>query len=233
MQRAQQRGQDDHVPQRSEPNDEWPRSLSVHTVVTIALSSEYAPAMGRTQSRLSVANAGQSRCDAGECAVGRLLPAKIAAGNRTTAGGAMPWWGWLVVGAVLLAVEMFVLDAQFYLVFLGVAAAVVGLLGLAGLGGPDWVQWLVFAALALVAMVAFRRRVYERVRGRTGTVEERLTLGDRVVIPARLEPGQTCRVNYRGSSWTARNVDQLAIDAGKEAVIAHIDGLTLHVRTAG
>jgi inner membrane protein len=46
----------------------------------------------------------------------------------------------------------------------------------------------------------------------------------------RLEPGQTCRAEYRGSSWTARNIDQQAIDAGKEAVIAHVDGLTLHVR---
>lgn len=144
----------------------------------------------------------------------------------------MAWWGWLVAGAVLLAVEMFVIDAQFYLVFLGVAAALVGLLGLAGIGWPEWAQWLTFAGLALVAMVGFRRRVYELVRGRTGVVEERLTLGDRVVVPARLEPGQTCRVAYRGSSWTARNVDERAIEAGREAVIAHIDGLTLHVRAA-
>jgi membrane protein implicated in regulation of membrane protease activity len=50
------------------------------------------------------------------------------------------------------------------------------------------------------------------------------------VIPVRLEPGQSCRTEYGGSSWTARNVDQQAIDAGKEAVIAHVDGLTLHVR---
>jgi membrane protein implicated in regulation of membrane protease activity len=144
----------------------------------------------------------------------------------------MPWWGWLVAGAVLLAVEMSVIDAQFYLVFLGVAAALVGLLGLAGLDWPQWAQWLTFAALAVLAMVGFRRRVYELVRGRTGIVEQALTLGDRVVIPARLEPGQTCRVQYRGSSWTARNVDELPIDAGREAVIARVDGLTLHVRAA-
>jgi inner membrane protein len=142
----------------------------------------------------------------------------------------MAWWGWLVVGALLLAVEMFVIDAQFYLVFLGVAAALVGLLGLAGIGMPEWAQWLSFAVLSLVTMVGFRRRLYELVRGKTGRVEERLTLGDRVVIPARLEPGQSCRVEYRGSSWTARNVDQLPIDAGKEAVIAQVEGLTLHVR---
>ena len=97
---------------------------------------------------------------------------------------------------------------------------------------PAWQQWLVFAVLSIVAMVAFRERVYQLVRKRTGHVEQPLTLGDRVVIPARLEPGQSCRVEYRGSTWTARNVDQQAIEAGKEAVIAHVDGLTLHVRAA-
>ena len=54
----------------------------------------------------------------------------------------MTWWGWLVLGIGLLGVEMFVIDAQFYLVFIGVSAAVVGLLGLAGIGMPEWLQWL-------------------------------------------------------------------------------------------
>jgi inner membrane protein len=142
----------------------------------------------------------------------------------------MPWWGWLVMAAALLSVELFVIDAQFYLVFLGVSAALVGLLSLADGTIPAWQQWLAFAGLAIATMLAFRDRVYQLVRKRTGHVQERLTLGDRVVIPVRLEPGQSCRAEYRGSSWTARNVDQQAIDAGKEAVIAHVDGLTLHVR---
>ena len=144
----------------------------------------------------------------------------------------MPWWGWFVLAAALLAIELFVIDAQFYLVFLGVSAALVGLLYLAGADGalPAWQQWLAFAVPSIVTMVAFRDRVYQLVRKRTGHVEQRLTLGDRVVIPVRLEPGQSCRTEYRGSSWTARNVDQQAIDAGKEAVIAHVEGLTLHVR---
>ena len=43
----------------------------------------------------------------------------------------MPWWGWFVLAAALLSFELFVIDAQFYLVFLGVSAALVGLLGLA------------------------------------------------------------------------------------------------------
>jgi membrane protein implicated in regulation of membrane protease activity len=144
----------------------------------------------------------------------------------------MPWWGWFILAAALLAFELFVIDAQFYLVFLGVSAVLVGVLDLADGDMAAWQQWLAFAALSLVTMIAFRDRVYQLVRKRTGHVQQPLTLGDRIVIPVRLEPGKTCRADYRGSSWTARNVDQQAIDAGKEAVIAHIDGLTLHVRAA-
>ena len=35
----------------------------------------------------------------------------------------MPWWGWIVLGAALLAAES-VVDAQFFLVFFGAAALI-------------------------------------------------------------------------------------------------------------
>ena len=38
----------------------------------------------------------------------------------------MTWWGWMILGAILLGAELFSIDAQFYLVFLGLAAAFVG-----------------------------------------------------------------------------------------------------------
>ena len=41
----------------------------------------------------------------------------------------MAWWSWCIFGVVLLGVELFAVDAQFYLVFAGLAAIVVGLLG--------------------------------------------------------------------------------------------------------
>lgn len=144
----------------------------------------------------------------------------------------MPWWGWMIVAVLALAVEMFVFDAQFYLVFFGISAAIVGLFGLSGINLPDWAQWLALSILAVASMVTFRKRAYELVHRRTGHVEQRLTVGDRVTVPVRLEPSQTCRVDYRGSSWTARNVDERPIEAGHEAIIARIDGLTLMVRSA-
>ncbi|HWK51774.1 MAG TPA: NfeD family protein [Steroidobacter sp.] len=142
----------------------------------------------------------------------------------------MAWWAWMIVAAISLAFEMFVLDAQFYLVFFGISAAIIGFLGLTGVNLPDWAQWLSLSVLAIVSMVTFRKRAYNLVRNRTGHVEERLTVGDRVTVPVRLEPSQTCRVDYRGSSWTARNVDETTIEAGREAVIARVDGLVLLVR---
>ena len=144
----------------------------------------------------------------------------------------MPWWSWLILGVIALAVEMFVFDAQFYLVFFGISAGAMGILALLGVGMPEWTQWLVFSILAVVTMVSFRQRLYMMVRGRTGHVEERLTLGDRVTVPVRLEPSQSCRVDYRGSSWTARNIDDRSIEAGREAVIARVDGLILLLRAA-
>ncbi|GFE79059.1 hypothetical protein GCM10011487_10590 [Steroidobacter agaridevorans] len=142
----------------------------------------------------------------------------------------MAWWAWMIVAAISLAIEMFVFDAQFYLVFFGISAALVGFLGLAGVDMPDWAQVLALSVLAVTSMVTFRKRAYELVRNRTGHVEERLTIGDRVTVPVRLEPSQTCRVDYRGTSWTARNVDETPIEAGREAVIARVDGLVLMVR---
>ena len=53
----------------------------------------------------------------------------------------MPWWGWILVAAILLGSELFV-TTEFYLVFLGVAALAVGLFGLLAFEPPAWQQWL-------------------------------------------------------------------------------------------
>ena len=61
----------------------------------------------------------------------------------------MQWWAWIAVGAVLLGSELTFVNAQFYLVFVGASALMVGILALAGAATADWLQWLIFAALAV------------------------------------------------------------------------------------
>ena len=44
----------------------------------------------------------------------------------------MTWWTWMILGGVLLGAELLAIDAQFYLVFLGISSALVGLAGMLG-----------------------------------------------------------------------------------------------------
>jgi len=140
----------------------------------------------------------------------------------------MTWWGWLILGAVLLGAELFAIDAQFYLVFLGVSAALVGLAGLFGIVMPEWAQWMAFAILSLASFFTFRKGLYEKIRG--GAVGFRETLvGNSVNVEAELAPGAETRLDYRGTKWTARNIGDAAITAGSRATVVKVDGLTLHI----
>ena len=140
----------------------------------------------------------------------------------------MTWWGWMILGAVLLGAELFAIDAQFYLVFLGVAAGLVGLASMLGITLPEWVQWLAFGLLSLTFMVTFRKSLYEKIRG--GAVGFRETIsGDTVDIVDDLAPGADARAEYRGTNWTVRNSGDTLIAGGTRAVVTRVDGLTLHV----
>ena len=141
----------------------------------------------------------------------------------------MTWWAWCILGTLLLAVELFAVDAQFYFVFIGLAAVVVGLLGLVGIDLPEWAPWMLFAVLAVAAMLTIRKQLYEKLRHRvTGTVDS--DVAQRVKIPEELAPGKSVRVEYRGSGWTALNIGDRLIPAGQEVRIEAVDGLTLRVR---
>jgi membrane protein implicated in regulation of membrane protease activity len=140
----------------------------------------------------------------------------------------MQWWAWFAVGAILLGSELAFVNAQFYLVFIGAAALVVGFLGLAGVSAAAWLQWLLFTALAAASMVGFRRRIYERIR-RNMPVMRVSPAGESLTLTAALPPGQTCRIEYRGTWWSAINGGDSVIAAGARARIARIDGLTLVV----
>jgi membrane protein implicated in regulation of membrane protease activity len=141
----------------------------------------------------------------------------------------MQWWAWIAVGAILLGSELTFVNAQFYLVFVGASALVVGILALAGAATADWLQWLIFAALAVTSLLTFRGRVYERMRS-TLPVMRSGPAGEIVTLPLELPPGETCRLEYRGSSWSAINAGEAVIAAGSRARVERVDGLTLVVR---
>ena len=141
----------------------------------------------------------------------------------------MQWWTWFVLGTLLLAIELFAIDAQFFLIFIGAAAIVVGLIGMLGIALPPWLQWLLFAALAIVAVITLRKQIYAALRNRP-LAKVNTDVNQVVRIPEELGPGKSTRIEYRGTAWTALNVGKQAIPAGEEVRIESVDGLTLHVR---
>jgi len=143
----------------------------------------------------------------------------------------MTWWAWMILGAVLFGAELFAIDAQFYLIFLGLSAAVVGLLSLFGLAMPEWGEWLLFSALALASMFTFRKALYGKIRGNVPGFRGGVA-GNAVVVPADLAAGQTTRASFRGTNWTVVNEGAALIGRGQSATIVRSEGLTLYVDAA-
>ena len=100
----------------------------------------------------------------------------------------MPWWGWIVIGTILFCAELFAVDAQFYFIFVGAGAVVVGLTGLSGLDLPAWGQWLLFAMLSIASMVAFRKKLFDKIRGGVERVSDSV-VGETIALAQQLEAG--------------------------------------------
>ena len=140
----------------------------------------------------------------------------------------MTWWGWMILGAVLFGAELFAIDAQFYLVFLGLSAFIVVALDFFGVPMTEAIQWAIFAALSLISMFTFRKGLYEKIRGGAPGFNASIE-GEEIKIEADLAPGEDTRAEFRGSKWTILNVGSVAIPGGTRARVVKMDGVKLHV----
>jgi membrane protein implicated in regulation of membrane protease activity len=140
----------------------------------------------------------------------------------------MTWWGWVIAGAILLGAELAFVNAQFYLVFIGSAAILVGV-ATAAVPLAPWLQWALFAVLAAGSMVTFRSRVYQKFHATLPPVETGPT-GGLITLQVPLGAGESCQAEYGGSFWTVRNDSDTPIPSGGRARIARVQDLTLLVK---
>lgn len=139
----------------------------------------------------------------------------------------MPWWGWIVLGALVLISEVIV-STDFYLVFFAASAVILGLLGLLGANLPVYLQWLLFASLSIGTLVLFRARLRETIKTRENDVDK---LEDEIAVAtARLAAGTTGQAELRGSTWTARNIGEVDLQPGDRCRVDRVDGLVLLIR---
>ena len=141
-------------------------------------------------------------------------------------------WSWWVAGFVLLAAEL--IAPGFFLVWIGLAAVIVGALSLAFWDSAFWiwqVQLLVFAACAIIVTLLGRRYVYNNNQitdepflnqrgaslvGRTATLNEPIAEG-------------RGRIRLDDTYWTVMGPD---LPAGTRVKVVASNGRDLTVETA-
>ncbi len=140
----------------------------------------------------------------------------------------MIWWQWCVLGALFLGAEI-AIDAEFYLVFLGISAVAVGLIGLTPIALPMWGQWAAFSFFSVAALLLFRSRIYNKIRGQTPDLKEGV-VGEIAVMNELIAPGDTGSATLRGAVWQALNIGSEPLAAGSRAIVEETNGLVLSVR---
>jgi len=142
----------------------------------------------------------------------------------------MVWWSWVILGLSLVAAEV-ILPTDFFFLFFGFAALVVG--ALAGIGAVDSapLQWLLFSVIAAAALIFFRGPLLARFKGtaREGQDVDSM-VGETAVALENIPSGGIGKAELRGSTWNARTNGQTGLVKGQRARVERIDGLTLWVR---
>ncbi|MEM7763148.1 MAG: NfeD family protein [Pseudomonadota bacterium] len=140
----------------------------------------------------------------------------------------MVWWGWIVLGLLLMAAELALIDAAFYLLFIGLSAVLTGVLLVAGIPMALWLQWVVFGVTGAVTAVLFRQSLYDKLRGQPIGFEDQVD-GRQVAILEDVAAGDETRVEFRGSRWDATNVGSRTLKAGEKAIILKASGSRLEI----
>jgi membrane protein implicated in regulation of membrane protease activity len=143
------------------------------------------------------------------------------------------WILWCVLGAILIAAEVF--TSGFVLLWFGIgalAAALAGIVGINNLG----IQFLIFA-LVSVGLTAASRTIFVNYFSREKTGDSLRTGVDSlpgkigtVVSPSR-GAMQEGAVKVFGSTWTAYPAEgETALEAGERVRVESIEGSSIYVR---
>ena len=143
---------------------------------------------------------------------------------------AQPYWIWLAIGVILLAVE-----AAFsteWLLWPAVAAGIVAVVAALGLPLGVLGEVALFAALTVVATLLSRQLV-QRVNPSDSpdiNARDSRLVGQRAQVVQGFVDGRG-RVFVSGSEWVAE-IDGAAPLAGESVIVEAIDGSKLRVRAA-
>jgi membrane protein implicated in regulation of membrane protease activity len=139
----------------------------------------------------------------------------------------MPWWAWILSGLVLLGLELAL--GTFYLVFLGIAAIIVGLIAMFGASGPAWLEWLLFMVFSAGLVLLLRRPLLGKFNIKSDPRDIDTLVGLAAVTVESIPPGGIGKVEMRGTVWTAHNQGTRVLAPGERCRVERVQGLSLWV----
>ena len=142
----------------------------------------------------------------------------------------MPWWAWILSGLGLLGLEL--LLGSFYLLFLGLAAIIVGLLVMFGASGPLWLEWVLFIVFSSGLVLLLRKPLLGKFVIRNEIGDADTLVGQVAVATEAIPPAGIGRVEMRGTVWTAHNNSAEPLIPGQRCVVERTQGLSLWVRAS-
>ncbi len=141
----------------------------------------------------------------------------------------MSWWIWVVLAFLLLCVEF--VSTSMHIGIFAVGAFVVGIV--IGLGAEMSLAWqiVLFTAVSLFSFFVIRPALMRKLRLHEKKVVDSL-VGEQAMALEEIGPGGSGRAEMRGTTWSARNVGETALTRGQRCIVAHVEGLVLHVRAS-
>ena len=121
-------------------------------------------------------------------------------------------WAWWIAAAILIGAEL--VTGTFYLLAIGIAAALGGVAAWLGAGEP--IQFTVAGVLGVVLTIVAHRW---RLARATPPAQPSLDVGQAVQVRAWNADG-TARVSYRGSEWDAELAAADTPHAGTMFIVA-------------
>lgn len=132
---------------------------------------------------------------------------------------------WASLGIILLAAEVF--TGTFFVMFFGISALIVAAATFLGLDHRP-IEITLFAGLGLMSLLFFRKKLIQSI------TSKEFVKGDAneiIKLTTTIEPHDSAKVTYQGTTWTALNNTGTRMMAGERVQIEKIDGVKIILKS--
>lgn len=141
----------------------------------------------------------------------------------------MSWWIWVLAGLALLAAEF--VSTTMHIGFFAVGAFFVALLVGLGVELPLWGQVAIFTIVSVLTFVFVRPILVRKLRLDFKPQVDSM-VGQQARAMDDIAIAGLGKAEFRGTTWSARNVGETALTRGQRCVVAGIEGLVIHVKAS-